>query len=81
VHLAAAGHPILGDAYYGRSGYGRSGDSEAGRRHALHAAAIVFRHPVTNAPLRIVAPVPADFWRLLASVPGGGPAPLARPAL
>lgn len=73
VHLAAAGHPVLGDAYYGGAGA-----SEGGGRHALHAAGIVFRHPVTNAPLRIVAPVPEDFWRLLASVPVAGPAPVAR---
>lgn len=61
VHFAATGHPVLGDAYYGR-------DSRAPARHALHAAAIAFRHPVTNAPMRIVAPVPADFWSVLAQL-------------
>lgn len=63
VHLAAIGHPVLGDAHYG--------DAEAAPRagvlgrHALHAAAIAFRHPVTNAPMRIGAPVPRDFWDVL----------------
>jgi 23S rRNA pseudouridine1911/1915/1917 synthase len=56
VHLAAIGHPVLGDAHYG--------DAPA-RRHALHAAVIAFRHPVTNSPLRITAPPPLDFWESL----------------
>ena len=39
VHMAAIGHPILGDALYG------AGDSE-GRRLLLHAQAVSFVHPL-----------------------------------
>ncbi|MGC1274574.1 MAG: RluA family pseudouridine synthase [Planctomycetaceae bacterium] len=62
VHFAAIGHAVLGDAGYG-FGPNRSGTT----RHALHATAIAFRHPVTNAPLRITAPVPDDLWHTLAT--------------
>jgi tRNA pseudouridine32 synthase/23S rRNA pseudouridine746 synthase len=37
VHLAAIGHPVLGDAFYG--------DAAAAERLQLHAARIGFRHP------------------------------------
>ena len=57
VHAATIGHPILGDVQYG--------SSIAASRHALHAAAIAFCHPITKASLRITAPVPNDFWTTL----------------
>jgi 23S rRNA pseudouridine1911/1915/1917 synthase len=58
VHLAALGHPIVGDRLYGR---GR--DSRAIRitRQALHAETIRFRHPVAQQPMHIAAPLAADF--------------------
>jgi len=64
VHFAAIGHPVLGDACYAgvTAEAARSG---AGGRHALHAAEITFRHPVTNSGMRIVAPVTSDFWDVL----------------
>jgi RluA family pseudouridine synthase len=71
VHLAAIGHPILGDASYLQASGGRQPPEFPARsvtcpqRHALHAAAIAFRHPITQASLRIVAPVPKDFWATL----------------
>jgi 23S rRNA pseudouridine1911/1915/1917 synthase len=74
LHLAAIGHPILGDVHYGRMMCAGTSGSDAERRHAtrtrhaLHAAAVSFVHPVLNARLRIVAPVPADFWNTLASL-------------
>jgi RluA family pseudouridine synthase len=52
VHLAAIGHPIIGDWLYG--------DRNA-PRPMLHAAELVMVHPSTNAPLRVVAPLPDDF--------------------
>lgn len=72
VHLAAAGHPVLGDAYYGPGTSGpRRGDPRPRGRHALHAAAIAFHHPVTNAPMRVVAPAPPDFWSTLSQAVHG----------
>jgi 23S rRNA pseudouridine1911/1915/1917 synthase len=61
VHLAACGWPILGDRVYGRS------DPRIGRV-ALHAWRVRLRHPVTEAALELVAPIPAD----LASVANSG---------
>jgi len=76
VHLAAIGHPILGDGCYAPASGGcqppefTSQRLASPSRHALHAAAIAFRHPITQAPLRIVAPVPNDFWEALAATSG-----------
>lgn len=57
VHLAAIGHPVLGDAAYGASPLG------AGlglTRPALHAGRLAFRHPVTGEAVDVREPVPAD---------------------
>ncbi len=59
VHLASLGHPILGDAQYGRQ--------IKSRRHVprlmLHAAKVEFAHPVTGKQMAIEAPVPEDFLK------------------
>lgn len=59
VHLAAAGHPVLGDTLYGA----RRGPGVA--RPMLHAHLLDLPHPRTGEPLRVTAPVPADFRALL----------------
>ena len=64
VHLAAIGHPILGDTVYGR---GRA--REAGvyiARQALHAARLTLRHPRRGVELTCNAPLPADMLALRA---------------
>ncbi len=58
VHMAAIGHPLLGDRLYG-------GGGEPGRP-ALHAAKISLRHPVTGERLELVSPLPEDLRRILA---------------
>lgn len=58
VHLAAMGHPLLGDALYG-------GDTAALSRQALHCASLSFFHPITREPMEIVAPLPADLAAIL----------------
>ncbi len=63
VHLAAAGHPIVGDAVYG----GRRGDP-AFPRQALHAQQIRFAHPRTGVAVTVRAPLPADLEGLLAAL-------------
>jgi 23S rRNA pseudouridine1911/1915/1917 synthase len=73
VHLAARGHPVLGDPIYGRASAARlarlpAAAREAVRafpRQALHARLLGFVHPVTGAPLRFEREAPADFTRLL----------------
>jgi 23S rRNA pseudouridine1911/1915/1917 synthase len=54
VHLAAIGHPILGDRTYGRA-------SPLVARHALHAARIAFAHPRSAARTEVEAPLAADL--------------------
>jgi len=44
LHLAAIGHPIVGDPFYGRPG-------DPAPRLMLHACAIALPHPVTGEPL------------------------------
>ncbi len=60
VHLADAGHPVVGDQKYGK------GDGH--KRLALHALSISFDHPVTGKRLAFETDVPGDFIRL-----AGGP--------
>jgi 23S rRNA pseudouridine1911/1915/1917 synthase len=52
VHLAAIGHPLAGDWLYGQRNAARP---------MLHAAELVMTHPLSNQPLRVVAPLPDDF--------------------
>ena len=57
-HLAAAGHPIAGDALYG--------STLAAPRHWLHAARIILTHPATAKSLDISCPLPPDWPHFLA---------------
>ncbi len=56
VHLAAIGHPVLGDTVYGP----RTGSREIDRV-ALHAHRLGLRHPVTGEELEFEAPLPDDM--------------------
>jgi 23S rRNA pseudouridine1911/1915/1917 synthase len=61
VHLAAIGHPVCGDPQYGTAGeYGL-------QRQFLHAARLVFPHPITGAPVDVSSPLPADLAAALRS--------------
>ncbi len=62
VHLAAIGHPIVGDAVYGGA-RARRGEVLS-ERQALHAEQIAFRHPATGVRLRVAAPLPPDLVAL-----------------
>ena len=66
VHMAAIGHPLLGDPVYARS---RPKHSLVlaklnFRRQALHAAVLGFNHPITDTKLSFVSPDPADLQEL-----------------
>lgn len=63
VHLAFAGHPLAGDAVYGKRR--TPGALGAFPRQALHAETLGFVHPVTGELLRFTAPLPPDMERLL----------------
>lgn len=56
VHLAAMGHPLIGDALYG-------GNERRLGRQALHAVALTFTDPLTGKRHSCQAAVPADIAR------------------
>ncbi len=66
VHLASIGHPVVGDTVYGAPGEISCYSSPASRpasleRNFLHASAIEFRHPISNAPLSFQQPMPREL--------------------
>jgi 23S rRNA pseudouridine955/2504/2580 synthase len=61
VHLAHAGHPIVGDTKYGDFGLNRALAREGAARLQLHALRLAFTHPLTHARLRLQSPLPADM--------------------
>jgi 23S rRNA pseudouridine1911/1915/1917 synthase len=75
VHLAHIGHPLIGDATYGRARKAprpRSDDEKtafeaatAFPRQALHAGVLGFFHPTRQARMRFESPWPADFVNLV----------------
>jgi 23S rRNA pseudouridine1911/1915/1917 synthase len=74
VHLAAIGHPVVGDDTYGGGG-GRKLLGLPPQRHFLHAAWLGFKHPVTGRELEFRAPLPADLATCLAIAAGEDGAP------
>ena len=60
VHMAAAGHPLVGDGRYGRRG--GKGPSP---RLFLHAATLKFRHPGSGETLEFSSPLPPDLQAVL----------------
>ncbi len=55
VHMAAIGHPVVGDRQYGgRLRYGLE-------RQFLHAARLAFPHPLTGEQLDVSSPLPEDL--------------------
>ena len=74
VHLDAIGHPIVGDKLYPDEelflSWAEGGDEAiAGRlalsRHALHAAGLVFAHPLTGQEVEVHSPLPSDLLAFL----------------
>jgi len=57
VHLAALGHPIVGDTTYG--------SKIPAPRHALHAAYLEFRHPLSHKKMSFRSKPPKDFENLM----------------
>ena len=65
-HLKSVGAPIVGDATYGDPVVNSVAVREAGlTRQFLHAASLVFTHPVTSERVVIDAPLPADLKKIL----------------
>jgi hypothetical protein len=56
VHLAAIGHPVVGDARYG------SADARLGPgRFFLHAFRLAFVHPATRTRMEFTSELPPDL--------------------
>jgi 23S rRNA pseudouridine1911/1915/1917 synthase len=56
VQLASRGMPICGDAKYGSK-------TKLGGWLALHASSLTFEHPTRREPIRVTAPLPAEWKR------------------
>ena len=61
VHCAHLGHPLLGDSTYGSN---RSLKVNLSGQ-ALHARQLSLTHPVTRESINAIAPLPAEFTKLL----------------
>jgi len=78
VHMAHAGHGLVGDPTYGgRRKLPAKSISEAGiaaakafSRQALHAAVLGFVHPVTGELMRFESPLPQDMQDLITALRG-----------
>jgi 23S rRNA pseudouridine1911/1915/1917 synthase len=80
IHLASVGHPVMGDDTYG-GGAGRRIAGLPSRRHFLHAARLVFNHPITGAPMDIRSKLPEDLKRSLSAIAAGSGLPEAEDPL
>jgi 23S rRNA pseudouridine1911/1915/1917 synthase len=65
VHMAALGHPLLGDPLYGGDGtrFGRA-HAELIRGQCLHAGELELIHPRTGQKMHFSCPLPDDFSAL-----------------
>ncbi|HEV8108222.1 MAG TPA: RluA family pseudouridine synthase [Burkholderiales bacterium] len=61
VHLAHAGHPVLGDGKYGDFALNHALEREGVRRLFLHASRLALLHPVTGEKLELRSALPADI--------------------
>ena len=80
VHLTHLGHPLIGDASYGRARKAPRAKNPAEEkaysaaenfpRQTLHALVLGFQHPTLHKTMRFEAPYPGDFSALLAALRG-----------
>ncbi len=63
MHLAAIGHPVVGDATYGGARPALVLD-----RPFLHAEQLAFDHPTTGARLSFASALPAELEAVLATL-------------
>jgi 23S rRNA pseudouridine1911/1915/1917 synthase len=69
VHLAAIGHPVVGDNVYGERSY-KEFRKKYGElnRYFLHASDLRFTHPTTGVTLECHSPLPMELRELLRSI-------------
>lgn len=63
IHLAAAGHPLLGDPLYTSGGVFKQGEQAlpGSTGYFLHAHKLSLQHPVSGEPLEITCPPPPEL--------------------
>ncbi|MDR1227817.1 MAG: RluA family pseudouridine synthase [Azoarcus sp.] len=74
VHLAHLGFPLAGDGKYGDFALNRALEGEGLRRMFLHAARLVFAHPLTGGRLAFDAPPPPELQGFIARLDTQEPA-------
>lgn len=67
IHLAEAGHPLLGERVYTR---GDDGPWLQAPRLMLHAAVLGFEHPATGKVMRFEEPLPHDMGQVASRLQG-----------
>ena len=65
VHLAHAGHPVLGDDKYGDFALNRSLARQGLERLFLHAHKLELVHPLSGEPLKLESPLPEELREFL----------------
>src|SRR5262245_16124053 len=69
VHLAAIGHPVVGDDVYGEQRYKEfSKKFGALNRFFLHASGLRFTHPTTGIPMEFHSSLPEELQKLLEGI-------------
>ena len=61
VHLAHAGHPVLGDDKYGDFELNRALARQGVKRLFLHARRLGFKHPIDGNDMKLESPMPEDM--------------------
>lgn len=65
VHLAHAGHPVLGDDKYGDFELNKALLKEGVKRLFLHACSLSLQHPLSGAALAFKSPIPNEMKSFL----------------
>jgi 23S rRNA pseudouridine955/2504/2580 synthase len=73
VHLAHAGHPVLGDDKYGDFELNRALARQGVKRLMLHAKRLEFLHPAAKSRLKLESPLPKDVSSFLQANLGSAP--------
>jgi 23S rRNA pseudouridine955/2504/2580 synthase len=67
VHLAHAGHPVLGDDKYGDFELNHRLEKSGVRRLFLHASRLAFAHPLSGERIELKAPLPPEIKKFVDS--------------
>lgn len=68
VHLTHQGFPLYGDDKYGDFALNKQLEKAGLKRMFLHAAHLAFRHPLTDAPIELSAPLPDELAAFIVAV-------------